>query len=71
MTPDDVRRKVNDVRRLMDATDRVPGRQYMEGVVMRLWQDVLQAIAAGAAEPDRLAYEALKTSGIHLGPVGT
>lgn len=71
MTPVEVRERVEAIRLARTCGESRPGRDYMEALVSRLWQDTLEAVANGAPEPATLAYEALKTRGIYLGPVGT
>lgn len=53
MTEEDVRRRVDEI----DAIADLPERAHMEED--RLYRDVLEAIAAGAAKPESLARAAL------------
>jgi hypothetical protein len=63
LTPDHVRRCVEDLRRLGGPGADHEGCHAMEDDI---WRDVLRAIADGAPNPAELARAALETNGIEF-----
>ncbi|MEK5308355.1 hypothetical protein [Bacillus sp. FSL M8-0326] len=62
MTADDVRKRVEDIRREAEAEDD----ETAHGMEDDLYAEVLKAIANGADSPEKLAAEALKTEKIEF-----
>lgn len=60
MTEEEVRRRVDEI----DAIADLPERAHMEED--RLYYDVLEAIAAGADKPERLARAALAARQLYI-----